>query len=86
MLIAGTVKGCESINDWVKAVRNHLYWCATSTKEGFGELIHANWMFFLRYVPNVHDIHRTEAFTKCAHKESIRPRKWMKNGKMRVSN
>ena len=57
MLKAVKVKNCECIKDWVKAVRNHLYWCATSTKEGFGEMIHAKWMSFLRHVRNVHHTH-----------------------------
>ena len=25
--------------DWTKSIRRHLYWCATSTKPGFGDLI-----------------------------------------------
>ena len=86
MLKAAKVRNCECIKDWVKAVRNHLYWCATSTKEGFGEMIHAKWMSFLRHVRNVHDKHPSEVFTKCAHEESIKPRKWMKNGKVNLFN
>ncbi len=35
MLKAGKEKGCEVIMQWITGVRNHLYWCATSTKEGF---------------------------------------------------
>ncbi len=32
-------KGWERIAKIMKAVRTHLYWCATSIKEGFEELI-----------------------------------------------
>ena len=28
----GKEKYCEKIRNWLKVVRNHLYWCATSTK------------------------------------------------------
>lgn len=29
----------EVIGDWIKGIRRHLFWCAMSTKQGFGELI-----------------------------------------------
>ena len=29
-------KECEMINDWIKSITNHLYWCAASSPEGDG--------------------------------------------------
>ena len=52
MLQLGKEKGCEKIADWVKGVRNHLYWCVTSTKEGFQEMITAKWKSFMEHVAN----------------------------------
>ena len=39
MMKAGKENGCEVILSWIKGVRNHFYGCATSTKEGLGQLI-----------------------------------------------
>ena len=73
-------KGCEKIGDWVKGVRNHLYWCVTSTKQGFQELIAAKWQSFMQHVANKHDGHPTPIFKKCAHEE-IGSRRWIKIGR-----
>ena len=73
-------KGCEKIGDWVKGVRNHLYWCGTSTKQGFQELIAAKWQSFMQHVANKHDGHPTPIFKKCAHEE-IGSRRWIKIGR-----
>ena len=73
-------KGCEKIGDWVKGVRNHLYWCVTSTKQGFQELIAGKWQSFMQHVSNKHDDHPTPMFKKCAHEE-IGSRRWIKIGR-----
>ena len=80
MLKVGKEKDCEIILSWIKGVRNHLYWCATSTKEGFGDMIFAKWYSFLKHVANKHD-HSSNLFKKCAHEELEEPRHWIKNGK-----
>ena len=76
-------KGCEKIGDWIKGVRNHLYWCVTSTKQGFQELIAAKWQSFMQHVSNKHDGHPNPMFTKCAHEE-IGSRRWIKIGGEKV--
>lgn len=43
LLQVGKESGCELLVKWQKAIKNHLHWCATSTKLGFGELILAKW-------------------------------------------
>ena len=76
-------KGCEIIACWIKGIRKHLYWCATSTKGGFGSLIAAKWNSFLRHVVNKHTEHPNPLYTKCNHGE-LEQRKWIKIGKRQV--
>ena len=72
-------KGCERIKDWMRGVRNHLYWCVTTTVQGFENLILAKWKSFMRHLNNKHKDHPDALFTECAHDE-IAPRKWIKIG------
>ena len=39
-------KGFEALVPWVKPCVNHLYWCATSTLDGNGEVIWAKFESF----------------------------------------
>ena len=80
MLKLGKEKGCERISDWVKGARNHLYWCAMSTKQGFEELIAAKWKSFMLHVTNKHDNHPFPLYQKCAHEAEIENRRWIKIG------
>eukprot|EP00794_Sanderia_malayensis_P012394 gene12394-biopygen9879 len=73
-------KHCEILLEWVKAVRNHLYWAATTTKSGFGDLIAAKWTSFMRHVANVHENHPNELYKKCSHEENLADRNWIKIG------
>jgi hypothetical protein len=57
LLKAGKEKGNETILLWVKAIRKHLYWCARSTKQGFGDLIVAKWISIVHHISNKHDNH-----------------------------
>ena len=77
---ASKEKSFELIKDWIKSVRTHLYWCATSTKEGFQSMIIAKWKSFMLHVANKHDKHPDPLFKKCAHDANIQPRKWIKIG------
>ena len=79
LLKASKEKGCDVISPWIKAIRNHLYWCAASTKQGFEALIVAKWKSFLRHVANKHDDHPDPLYKKCNH-GTIEPRKWIKIG------
>ena len=74
LLKASQEKGCEKLKDWMRGARNHLYWCVTSTLQGFGDLILAKWKSFMRHVNNKHKDHPDALFTECAH-EDIAPRK-----------
>lgn len=79
MLKLGKEKGCEKIGDWIKGVRNHLYWCVTSTKLGYAHIIAAKWNSFMRHVTNKHDGHPDKEFEECAHGD-IGSRRWIKIG------
>ena len=85
MLKLGKEKGCECISDWVKGARNHLYWCATSTRQGFEELIAAKWKSFMWHVANKHENHSSQLYQKCAHESEIENRRWIKIGTKKVS-
>ena len=47
-------KGNESISDWIKPCKNHLYWSATSTHDGNGVVIWAKFKAFLSHIVNKH--------------------------------
>ena len=79
LLKASQEKGCETIKDWMRGVRNHLYWCVTKTMKGFENLLLANWRSFMHHISNKHKDHLDALFTECAH-GSISPTKWIKIG------
>jgi solute carrier family 8 (sodium/calcium exchanger) len=79
LLKATKEKGCEVIKDWMKGIRRHMYWCATSTVPGFGDLIKAKWNSFMRHVADKHTEHPDPLFKSCKH-DSLQPRKWIKIG------
>ena len=80
LLAASKEKGCEVIGEWIKAVKNHIFWCSTSTQAGFQNLISAKWKSFLQHVSNKHSGHPDTLFQECAHDDNIEPRKWIKVG------
>ncbi|PIK49341.1 hypothetical protein BSL78_13800 [Apostichopus japonicus] len=40
---AAAMKDCGLINDWIKSITNHLYWCASSSPDGDGGVMAAKW-------------------------------------------
>ena len=76
---ASKEKGCEIIQEWLKAVRNHLYWSAQSTIPGFEDLIVAKWKSSVRHMANKHEDYPDKLFTACAHAE-LEPRNWILMG------
>ncbi|XP_019616683.1 PREDICTED: uncharacterized protein LOC109464189 [Branchiostoma belcheri] len=73
-------KNCEVIKDWCKSIKKHLYWCAQSTSQGFGQLIVAKWKSIMRHIANKHDGHPDESFPTCAHGPLDQERKWIFSG------
>lgn len=57
LLKASQEKGCEIIKDWMRGVKTHLYWCVTSTLDGFEKLILAKSKSFLGHIRNKHTGH-----------------------------
>ena len=81
VLKASKNKGCEVLKDWTKAIKNHLYWCVTSTKQGFVDLIEAKWLSLIRHTSDRHCDHPNELFPVCNHGE-LEPRDWILPGKI----
>ena len=79
LLKASKEKGCEVISSWIRGIRKHLYWCATSSRPGFGSLISAKWHSFLLHVANKHKTHPDPLYTECNHGD-LQHRKWIKVG------
>ena len=73
-------KGFEIVGDWIKSIRNHLYWCACSTKSGYGKLVAGKWKSYARHISNIHDNNPDPLFKKCIH-DKIDKRNWIKMGK-----
>lgn len=80
MLKTGKENDREVILKWITGVRNHLYWCATSTKEGFSDMILAKWKSFTNHVANRHEEHPNHLYPYCAHGELGVPCDWIKIG------
>lgn len=66
---------------WRKAIINHLYWSASSTPDGDGELMAAKFRAISNHVINKHEGHDEHSeWTRCAHSDDITPRQWMREG------
>jgi hypothetical protein len=73
ILKASKKHGCEILKLWTKAIKNHLYWCVTSTKKGFDALIEGKWLSLIRHVSNKYSEHPNELFSDCTHAD-LEPR------------
>lgn len=80
MLAASKKNGGKTIGKWITGVRNHIYWCSTSTVEGFEHLILAKWKSILKHISNKHDNNPDSLFSKCVHDELGERRKYIKVG------
>lgn len=78
-------KGCELLKEWTRSIKNHLYWCVTSTKPGFTALIEAKWLSFMRHVNNEHEGHPHALYSQCSHPEIAERMKWIKVGKQQYN-
>ncbi|XP_077549571.1 uncharacterized protein LOC144162784 isoform X1 [Haemaphysalis longicornis] len=73
--LAAKSKGCSSIQLWIEAIKNHLYWTA-AMGDGDGELILSIWGSLLNHVCNKHVGHQGP-FSECLH-EPLEDRQWMR--------
>ncbi|XP_058606125.1 uncharacterized protein LOC131523619 isoform X2 [Onychostoma macrolepis] len=74
-------KGCEILKKWLRSIKNHVYWSATSSTSGPEKV--AKWTSLLNHIQNIH-IHENPEFPKCAHPDqaSRDPKKWFQTGSM----
>ena len=68
---------CKSLEPWVQPCVNHLFWSATSTFDGNGNVIWAKFKSFLSHVIDKHDNLDDPLFNRCEHAE-INDRFWLK--------
>ena len=73
-------KGCEELSDWIKPCIRHLFWSATTTLSGNGEVMFAKFKSFFHHVKNKHEGFDEPLFDKCFHEKDIPERKWLKEG------
>lgn len=74
---AAKKKECAVIRDWIDAIVNHLYYCASSSG-GDAELVVAKWLSILNHIVNIHSGHG-DRFPNCAHGD-IEERAWLRKG------
>ena len=83
LLALGKKKSCYSINEWMKSIINHLYWCAASSHGLPPEAKVEKWKSITRHIANIH-CHDNEYYPNCVHGdlglEEARPVKWMRSG------
>lgn len=74
-------KKCEILKKWLRSIKNHVYWCATSSTSGPEKV--AKWTSLLNHIQNMH-IHGNPEFPKCAHPHQVSrdPKKWFRPGSM----
>ena len=73
-------KGCKIIQEWIKQIGNHLFWCAENCN-GDAETLRQMWKSLLLHVINKHRFKKVHPkYPKCQHKtytkrESLK-KKW----------
>lgn len=75
-------KGCKELQEWIKPIGNHLFWCADNCK-GDPDLLREMWKSQLHHITNKHTFpSKYEKYKKCAHKkfskEKVKRTKWIK--------
>jgi hypothetical protein len=72
-------KGCEHLSLWIKAVCNHLWWCASNCN-GDKEFLKESWISICCHIVNVHTFDGKH-ITACAHEpiseELSLKKKWL---------
>ena len=61
-------KSCRSLNQWIKAIINHFWWCCASC-EGDPENLKVKWLSILYHITNRHWLKGFITFKKCQHKK-----------------
>ncbi|TDH00595.1 hypothetical protein EPR50_G00190160 [Perca flavescens] len=72
-------KECVVLRKWLRSIKNHLYWSASSSKTGPEKV--AKWTSLVNHIQNVHK-HENPIFPKCEHLDRVSrdPAKWFQPG------
>ena len=65
--MASREKGCEILKDRLAGIKNHLYWCVTSTKSGFEAMIKAKRLSIMRHITNRLSKHPSKILPNCIY-------------------
>ena len=83
LLKAAKKKDCEIINDWVKAIINHFWWCC-KTCGGSEEVLRERWTSLMFHISNKHRWVGYKHFKRCEHKKlskrEMKKKLWVKEG------
>ncbi|XP_061599729.1 uncharacterized protein LOC133462479 [Cololabis saira] len=73
-------KNCEELRPWIRSIRNHIYWTASSSSTGPER--EAKWKAILNHVRNIHVHQNSPLFEKCLHpiRDTTQWSKWLKAG------
>ncbi|KAG7455571.1 hypothetical protein JOB18_020270 [Solea senegalensis] len=61
-------KDCQILNKWLHAIKNHVYYSATSSTSGREKV--ANWTSMINHMQDVHT-HDNPIYPKCAHADRV---------------
>ena len=75
-------KDCKIIQEWIKPIGNHLFWCADNCN-GDAETLRQMWQSILYHITNKHTFKKKyPKYPKCSHppysREKSRKKKWIK--------
>nr|XP_021331120.1 uncharacterized protein LOC110439428 isoform X1 [Danio rerio] len=72
-------KECEVLKRWLKSIKNHVYWSATSSVSGPEKV--AKLTSLLNHIQNIH-VHNNPLFPKCEHPDVLSRdrKKWFQPG------
>jgi hypothetical protein len=76
------LKGAEDLNLWIRAVTNHLWWCASNCG-GDKDWLEECWVSIIHHVVNEHSF-KGDHVTECQHSQmdpaTAKKKKWLKKG------
>ena len=76
-------KGCHDLNEWIKSIINHFWWCCANCNKDH-MLLREKWVSILHHIRNKHRWEDATVYKKCEHpKLSKRDRlekPWLKEG------
>ena len=73
-------KACKIIQEWIKPIGNHLFWCAENCGED-PEKLKQMWKSLLHHICNKHKFTKTyPKYPACLHKRSAKKKSAKQNG------